>query len=45
VEKYDYIFVDLSPSYDLIARNFMLISDSIITAIDYQDIGSRRGCE
>lgn len=45
VEKYDYIFVDLSPSYDLIARNFMLISDSIITPIEYQDIASIRGCE
>lgn len=44
-EKYDYIFVDLSPSYDLIARNFMLISDSIITPIEYQDIASIRGCE
>ena len=45
LEKYDYIFVDLSPSYDLIARNFMLISDSIITPIEYQDIASIRGCE
>lgn len=42
---YDYIFVDLSPSYDLIARNFMLISDSIITPLEYQDIASIRGCE
>ncbi|MCU9810190.1 ParA family protein [Paraclostridium sp. AKS46] len=45
IEKYNYIFVDLSPSYDLIARNFMLISDSIITPIEYQDIASIRGCE
>ncbi|GIM32985.1 ParA family protein [Paraclostridium bifermentans] len=45
VENYDYVFVDLSPSYDLIARNFMLISDSIITPIEYQDIASIRGCE
>ncbi|UOW69723.1 ParA family protein [Paraclostridium bifermentans] len=45
IEKYDYVFVDLSPSYDLIARNFMLISDSIITPIEYQDIASIRGCE
>ncbi|MGL5378826.1 ParA family protein [Clostridium sp.] len=45
IEKYDYIFIDLSPSYDLIARNFMLISDSIITPIEYQDIASIRGCE
>ena len=43
--KYDYIFIDLSPSYDLIARNFMLISDSIITPLEYQDIASIRGCE
>ena len=42
---YDYIFIDLSPSYDLIARNFMLISDSIITPLEYQDIASIRGCE
>lgn len=45
IEKYDYIFIDLSPSYDLIARNFMLISDSIITPLEYQDIASIRGCE
>lgn len=45
IEKYDYVFVDLSSSYDLIARNFMLISDSIITPIEYQDIASIRGCE
>lgn len=45
IEKYDYIFIDLSPSYDLIARNFMLISDSIITPVQYQDIASIRGCE
>ncbi|MEG0857025.1 MAG: ParA family protein [Terrisporobacter sp.] len=45
LKDYDYIFVDLSPSYDLIARNFMLISDSIITPIAYQDIASIRGCE
>lgn len=45
IKEYDYIFVDLSPSYDLIARNFMLISDSIITPIAYQDIASIRGCE
>lgn len=45
LKEYTYIFVDLSPSYDLIARNFMLISDSIITPIAYQDIASIRGCE
>lgn len=45
LKNYDYIFVDLSPSYDLIARNFMLCSDSIITPIAYQDIASIRGCE
>lgn len=45
IREYDYIFVDLSPSYDLIARNFMIISDSIITPIAYQDIASIRGCE
>lgn len=45
LRHYDYILVDLSPSYDLIARNFMLISDSIITPLEYQDIASIRGCE
>ena len=45
IKEYDYIFVDLSPSYDLIASNFMIISDSIITPIAYQDIASIRGCE
>lgn len=45
LKPYNYIFIDLSPSYDLVARNFMLISDSIITPIAYQDIASIRGCE
>jgi chromosome partitioning protein len=45
LKEYSYIFVDLSPSYDLIASNFMIISDSIITPIAYQDIASIRGCE
>lgn len=45
IQKYDYIFIDLSPSYDLVARNFMIISDSIITPLEYQDIASIRGCE
>lgn len=45
LKEYDYIFIDLSPAYDLIARNFMLISDSIITPLEYQDIASIRGCE
>lgn len=45
LKDYDYIFIDLSPSYDLIARNFMIISDSIITPLEYQDIASIRGCE
>ena len=45
LKNYDYIFIDLSPSYDLIARNFMIISDSIITPLEYQDIASIRGCE
>ena len=45
LKPYDYIFIDLSPSYDLVARNFMLISDSIITPVAYQDIASIRGCE
>lgn len=45
LKQYNYIFIDLSPSYDLIARNFMIISDSIITPLEYQDIASIRGCE
>jgi chromosome partitioning protein len=45
LRKYDYIFIDLSPSYDLVARNFMIVSDSIITPIAYQNIASIRGCE
>ena len=45
LQTYDYVFIDLSPSYDLIARNFMFISDSIITPIAYQDVASIRGCE
>ena len=45
LKEYDYIFVDLSPSYDLVTRNFLFVSDSIITPLEYQDIASIRGCE
>ncbi|WP_131043053.1 ParA family protein [Clostridioides difficile] len=45
LKNYDYILIDLSPSYDLIARNFLFISDSIITPLGFQDIASIRGCE
>lgn len=45
LKSYDYVFIDLSPSYDLIARNFMIVSDSIITPLEFQDIASIRGCE
>lgn len=45
LKNYDYILIDLSPSYDLIARNFLFISDSIITPLEFQDIASIRGCE
>lgn len=45
LKNYHYVFIDLSPSYDLIARNFMIVSDSIITPLEYQDIASIRGCE
>lgn len=44
LSEYDYILIDLSPSYDVVTRNFLLISDSIITPLEYQDIASIRGC-
>ncbi|OJT85207.1 hypothetical protein BM534_18295, partial [Clostridioides difficile] len=43
-KKYDYILIDLSPSYDIIIRNFLLISDSIITPLEYQDVAGISGC-
>lgn len=42
---YDYIFVDLSPSYDITVRNFIILSDSIITPLRFKDLASIRGCE
>lgn len=45
LKVYDYIFIDLSPSYDILTRNFLVITDSIITPLKYEDISSVRGCE
>jgi chromosome partitioning protein len=44
-KTYDYIFVDLSPSIDLLNRNFLYICDSIIVPINHGDLASIRGAE
>ncbi len=41
--KYDYIFIDLAPSYTLTSKNFLIATDSIIIPITHGDIASIRG--
>lgn len=43
IEKYDYVFVDLAPSIDILTRNFLYIVDSMIIPISHGDISSLRG--
>ena len=45
LKKYDYIFIDLSPSIDLLNRNFLYICDSIIIPVNHGDLASLRGAE
>ncbi|QPJ86620.1 ParA family protein (plasmid) [Sarcina sp. JB2] len=41
--KYDYIFIDLAPSYTLTSKNFLIATDSIIIPVAHGDIASIRG--
>lgn len=41
--EYDYIFIDLTPSYTLTSKNLLLLADSIIIPINHGDISSIRG--
>ncbi|HFL3096400.1 ParA family protein [Clostridioides difficile] len=43
--KYDYIICDLSPHYDLIAKNVLFLADSIIVLIQDKNVSSLRGAE
>lgn len=43
--QYDYIIVDLSPSLELINRNFLYIMDAIIFVIEHGDVSSLRGIQ
>lgn len=45
LKKYDYIFIDLSPSIDLLNRNFLYICSSIIIPLSHGDLASIRGAE
>lgn len=45
LKEYDYIFVDLSPSIDLLNRNFLYTMDSIIIPMSHGDLASIRGAE
>lgn len=45
LKQYDYIFVDLSPSIDLLNRNFLYIMDSIVIPMSHGDLASIRGAE
>lgn len=44
-KKYDYIFIDLSPSIDLLNRNLLYICDSIVIPVNHGDLASLRGAE
>lgn len=43
LSKYDYIICDLSPSYNLTAKNVLYLADSIIVLIMDKNISSLRG--
>ena len=43
LETYDYIICDLSPSYNLTAKNILYLADSIIVPIMDKNISSLRG--
>lgn len=45
MKQYDYIFVDLSPSIDLLNRNFLYIMDSMVIPMSHGDVASIRGAE
>lgn len=45
LKEYDYIFIDLSPSIDLLNRNFLYICSSIIIPLAHGDLASIRGAE
>lgn len=45
LKKYDYIFIDLSPSIDLLNRNFLYICSSIVIPLSHGDLASIRGAE
>ena len=45
LNQYDYIIVDLSPSMELINRNFLYLMDSIIFLIEHGDVSSLRGIQ
>lgn len=45
LSMYDYIIVDLSPSIELLNRNFLYIMDGIILVAQHGDISSIRGAE
>ncbi|MBG0158791.1 ParA family protein [Clostridioides difficile] len=45
LSEYDYIICDLSPRYDLTAKNVLFLADSIIIPIQDKNISSLRGAE
>lgn len=45
LKEYDYIFIDLSPSIDLLNRNFLYICSSIVIPLSHGDLSSIRGSE
>jgi len=44
LKKYDYIFIDLAPTDDIVVRNFLFLADSIISVLKWEDISSLKGC-
>ncbi|MDB0438457.1 ParA family protein [Clostridioides difficile] len=45
LSKYDYIFCDLSPKYDLTAMNALCLADSVIVLIKDKNVSSLRGAD
>lgn len=44
LKEYDYIFIDLAPTDDIVVRNFLFLADSIIPVLKWEDISSLKGC-
>ena len=43
LNQYDYVFVDLAPSIDILTRNFIYVADGLVIPIAHGDVSALRG--